>query len=171
MYHGDIFQVLHHLEANGNGVEFPTIEKTFREAKRVLRPNGVMIIAANLPPAIKETVWYYKLNTDLTERLSKVYPSLQQYKAMFDKTGFKMITKLSLLGTEIFPNYFDYEGPLRKDWKNGDSLFGYATEQEICEIEAKVKEMIDNGTIRKFVEEQDRASEIGIVSLIACMME
>lgn len=161
-------QVLHHLDDTANGKDFPIMEVMFREAKRVLHCNGVMMICGSLPVVVKEAVWFSQLNHALCERVCKILPSMEQYMAMLQKTGFKVVTKLNLLGSELSKNYYDPKGPLKQEWRNGDSLFGFATKQEILDIEQKVREMNDNGTMQDFIKQHDRTEEIGTVTIIAC---
>ena len=164
-----IFQVLHHLDDTANGKDFPIIEETLREAKRVLRQNGVMIIADALPYSLREASWIGQLDTKLMERFSKLFPSVTQYKEMLEKNGFQMVSKLNILGSELVKNYFDPEGPLKKEWRNGLSVFGLATEKEILNIEQRVRKMNEDGTMVQFMKEHDKVSQIGTLAILACV--
>ena len=127
-----------------------------------------MIICECLPVAVREAIWFSQLNHALCERVCKILPSMQQYVAMFQNTGFNVLTKLNLLGSGLFKNYYDPKGPLKQEWRDGTSLFGFATKQENLDIEQKVREMNDNGTMQDFIKEHDRTEEIGTVTIIAC---
>ena len=143
----------------------------FREAKRVLRHNGVMIVAESTPPLIKEANWFAQLNLPSCERYCKLYPSVKQYLAMYEKTGFKCVAKLNLLGSDLMPNYYDPQGPLKEEWRSGVSLYAVTTQEEINEIEQKLKGMIKNGTVEQFIKEHDRTLEIGFSNLTVCVSE
>lgn len=48
-------------------------------------------------------------------------------------------------------------------------VFGFATEQEILDIEQKVREMNKNRTIGQYIKEHDKTSEIEILTTLACI--
>ena len=164
-----LMKVLHHLDNTENGGKFPMVEATFREVRRVLRPNGTMIIATSLPTQIKEALWFCQLNDDLRERYGNRFPTLEQYLVMVEKAGFKCVTKLSVLGNELYENYFDPEGPLKEEWRKTDSMFGLATEKELESIKQFVREMNENGKMVQYIKERDRSSEIGLILLLVCI--
>ena len=157
------------MDDTANGEDFPSIEETLREAKRVLRQNGVMIIADALPYSLREASWIAQLDRKLTERFSKLFPSVMQYNLMLEKSGFQMVSKLHILGSELVKNYFDPEGPLKKEWRNGLSVFGLATENEILDIEQRVLKMNKDGTMVQFMKEHDRCLQIGSIAILACI--
>ena len=159
--------MLHHADNTGDGEHFPIMEEIFRETKRVLRPKGVMAIITCLPTG-RDAIWYMKLHEKLLDRHCKLFPTVKQFLRMFNKCGFECQTKLNFLGADLWKNYLDPEGPLKKEWRLGDSLFGYATNEEIKEIEDYVRTMKENGTLEKFVEENDKTLEIGVLTLIVC---
>ena len=91
---------------------------------------------------------------------------------MYEKTGFKCVAKLNLLGSDLMPNYFDPQGPLNEEWRSGVSLYAVTTQEEINEIEQKLKGMIKNGTVEQFInKEHDRTLEIGFSNLTVCVSE
>ena len=163
-----LFQVLHHLETHPDGKKFPGVEEALREAKRVLRPKGVMILVVTLPAQIREAIWFCQLNSSLCERYSKRFPTLEQYMTMFEKCGFRCKTKLSVLGNDMYENYYDPQGPLKTTWRNIESMFGLATDKEIRDIEDSVRKMNENGKMLQFIKEHDRSSELGVFTLLAC---
>ena len=161
--------MLHHLEKSANGDSFPAMEQVLQEAKRVIRPNGIMIIVNALPSCLKQASWFAQLDTSLTERYSKLFPSVEQYETMVEKCNFKMVSKLSILGSELVKNYYDPEGPLKKEWRDGCSSFGLATDKEIQGIEEKVRKMIEEGTIEQFMKDNDKTSQIGFITILTCL--
>ena len=144
------------------------MEEAIREARRVLRPNGTMILSVTLPVHIQESIWFCQLNSDLCDRYASRFPSIKQYMAMFEKSGFRCESKLSVLGNSQYGNYFDVEGPLKKSWRNIESMFGMATEKDIRDIEDYVRRMNENGKMAEFIRDHDRSLELGVFSLLAC---
>ena len=145
------------------------MEQTLQEAKRVLRPNGIMIIGDGLPWSLRHASWIAQLDTSLTERYSKLFPSVEQYDKMFEKCHFKLVSKLSILGSELIKNYYDPEGPLKKEWRDGMSIFGLATDMELRGIEEKVGNMIKEGTMEQFMNDNDKSSQIGFLTILTCI--
>ena len=80
------------------------------------------------------------------------------------------MTKLSVLGHDLYDDtmYSDQEGPLKAEWRKGDSVFGLATEQELENIKDFVREMNNNGKMREFMKEHDKTSELGTIIILAC---
>lgn len=144
------------------------MEAVFRETKRILRPKGIMVVIEVLP-STRHAVWYTKLHEALCDRYCKMFPTVSQYLPMFDKCGFHCPTKFNILGTELLKDYFDPEGPLKKEWRKATSLYGYATEQEIQEIELFAREMQNKGTLYQFMKENDRTLEIGLLTVLLCV--
>ena len=161
--------MLHHLEKSANGDGFPAMEQTMQEAKRVLRPNGIMIIVDALPSCLKQASWFAQLDTSLTERYSLRFPSVEQYHTMVEKCQFKVVSKLSILGSEMVKTYYDPKGPLKREWRDGMSLFGLATESEIRGIEEKVRKMNKEGTMEQFMKDNDKSSQIGFLTILTCL--
>lgn len=161
--------VLHHLDADANGEDFPAMENIFAETKRVLRPKGIMIITEVQPSIIREVIWYSQLNKSLCERYCKLFPSPKQFLTMFGRQGFNCVSKLNVLGADIFKDYFDLEGPLKSEWRRGVSFFGFATEDEIRDIEQTVQKMIEDRTLEQYVKEHDRTLEFGFLTIFACV--
>ena len=163
------FQVLHHFEKSADGKNFPGTEQALQEAKRVLHPNGIMFIGNVLPYSMKQASWIAQLDTSLTERYSLRFPSVEQYHTMVEKCHFKVISKLSILGSEMVKTYYDPEGPLKKEWRDGMSLFGLATDSEIRGIEEKVRKMNKEGTMEQFMKDNDKSSQIGFLTILTCL--
>ena len=164
-------KVLHHVDNTVNGVDFPVIQEMFREAKRALRPKGIMVIIEGLPYTQRHSLWFNQLHQSLLDRWCKIFPTMKQYESMLDKCGFKIFSKLNVLGLGSLKQYYDPEGPLKKEWRNSSSYWGFATEKEILEIEEKVRKMNEDGTMAEFIKEHDRVSEIGALTITACRLK
>ena len=162
--------MLHHIDDTGNGVDFPILEDVFREAKRSLSSRGIMVLLTGLPTVI-HSVWYAKLQEGLHNRHAKLYPTIMQYIGIFARCGFEMRTKLNILGAEILKDYYDAEGPLKESWRKGDSIFQFASEDEIRNIEVSVRRMKENGTLEEYMRKHDKAMEVGLITLILCVAQ
>ena len=156
------------MDNTANGEDFPIMEQLFRETKRVLRPKGIMVVVNFLPQTGRKAIWFNQIHESLTERWLKLFPTIQQYEAMFENCGFQSFSKLNILGVDMIKNYYDPEGPLKKEWRAASSYWGFATEKEILEIEKKVRKMNEEGTISEFIRKYDTVSETGGLTIIAC---
>lgn len=151
-----INQVLHHLQQNCNGEDFPTVERALEEADRVLKPGGILIISDCLPHQITSGFWYYKLIPSAAERMAKKHPPHHLYKKTLSKLGFTdMHTIVPLYETYNTSHYHDVTGPLNPEWRDTDSFWSITTEEEIKEMEQYVKSMQNNNTLEEFVNKSD----------------
>ena len=158
------------MDNTANGKEFPIMEEAFKEAKRVLRPGGIMVVAECLPFSQRYSVWCNQLHLGVTERWCKLFPTLDQYKDMLHKSGFKVVSKMNILGLDAVKHYCEPEFPLKAEWKCGTSYFGFATDVEMREIEEKGRKMIADGTITDFIKEHDKVSDAGVITILACTL-
>ena len=161
-----IIQVIQHLDDPNNNTSFPEIERVFHEAKRILKSNGFLIVSTEQPSIAREAVWFAQLESNIISRYSKRLPSLKQLETLFEKTGFRCAAKLNILGAGIFSNYWDPEGPLKKEWRKAMNVFEQASQSEIKEMEQKVLKLKEGGTLLRFIEETDRTQEFGLTSVI-----
>ena len=148
-------------------MEFPFIEELFKSTKRVLRPNGLMVIVTALP-SIKDVEWYLKLSPGLTDRYIKILPNIEQFLTMFETSGFECFAKFNLLGCDWLKHYYNAEFPLRKDLRKGVSWFGMATDNELQEIESTVRNLKEKGKLEEFLKNNDKALDVGVFTVIAC---
>ena len=156
------------MDNTGDGKQFPAMEEAFKEAKRVLRPGGIMVVTEGLPFALRYSLWFTQLHVEATDKWCKLFPTLDQYKAMFDKCGFNIVSKLNTLGLHWLNHYYDPEYPLREEWRSGSSYFGFTTDDEIRQIEEKCRKMIADNTIDDFIKQHDQVSEAGVLTILAC---
>ena len=165
-------QVLHHIDEGKGDGQFPALEKTLQETKRILRPNGVLIVSAATPSIVNESTWFTQIHNGITQKILKALPTNKQYIEMFTKHGFKCVSEMNLLmgaTPSLFKNYLDPEGPLKKDWRIGTSAFGLANEEDMKEVESMITEMKEKGTLERFIREHDRTAELGIAALYVCI--
>ena len=146
------------------------IETTLKEAKRVMTSKGTLFIIEVLPSTIRDALWYGQLNKELSDRYCKHFPTAEKYLNMLETIQYKCVSKFNILGRDNYSDYVDPTGPLRKDWRRGVSLFAAATEEEIKDIEQKVRDMNKNGTVAEYIKERERVFEIGLLTVLACIL-
>ena len=162
-----VFKVLHHIDNWAKPPSSETAERAIIDAKRVLRPGGVLVVGEFLKSTVRESIWYMHLNKDLNDRFSQRFFTAEQILSMLEKSGFNCRTKLNLLGSDFIKHYWDPIGPLRDDWWKAyaGGLLHLAKPEEIEDIKKIVQEKNDNGTMMEFMKQTDRTLEIGCVSL------
>ena len=166
------FQVLNHLEESKNGIDFPVLEKTLAQTKRVLRKNGLLLIITALPTIMRESIWFSQIHPDINDKLCKSYPSTKQNMDLFKKHRFQCISAVNLIPTTtcFFNNMcLNPEGPLSKEWRDGVSMLQIAGPEKEKEMIQMVVDMKEKDTLVQFVDDHDRSSEIGIMTLYACI--
>ncbi|XP_045194240.2 ubiquinone/menaquinone biosynthesis C-methyltransferase UbiE-like isoform X2 [Mercenaria mercenaria] len=147
--------VLHHLEENPDGENFPTIEKALTEARRVLKPKGVLEITSGAPPRVYDRLWFVHLNQDIAKRHVKHYPHDRKWHEIFRKCGFNCVDYIHIyvdIPEHTHKALLDPEGPLKKEWRDCNSYWASATEEDLKVVEEKINEMKSAGTLEKFVE-------------------
>ena len=148
------------------------LEKTLLNTKRVLRPNGVLVIITVLKSTSTQAIWHTQIHPTITELVSKFYPSAKQYFDLFAKCGFYIASAMNFLNTEtslMHTGYWNPEGPLNEEWRNAVHIFGVAgpaVEKELIDIVLAMKE---NGTLEDFMIQNDHTSERGMCTLFVCI--
>ena len=66
-----IFQVIHHLALPGQ--DFSQVEKVFKEAHRVLVPNGVLVVNTCSREQNEKSVWFNSVVPQVREKLTLRY--------------------------------------------------------------------------------------------------
>ena len=164
-----VFQVLHHLETNADGKNFPGIEATVREARRVIKTGGVLSISTVLPSEFSPKQWFDRLEEIIGDRYYKKFPEARQWMAILEKCGFTTITIVTVKADQprqITNEKYDPEGPSRKTWRDGDSYWAVATRDEIVAVEQRIESMKMNGTLAEYVSENDKTDGFYDVAFI-----
>ena len=108
-----------------------------------------------------------QVQPEVTDKLANALMPAKQYVALFEKHGYECVSALNFLSATktIFVNYHDPEGPLKEEWRTGTNEFGMADVKEVEEMEAKLRDLKEQGNLRKFMEEHDKTLEMGISTL------
>ncbi len=160
-------QVLHHLDRGGgdppDGAEFPNVRAFCREAFRLLRPGGVVLINLSTHPQIRDGFWWAALIPDAVDRMLRHCPSLDQFKRFLRQAGLVdlavVVPRSDVLQGD---QYLDPAGPLSPAWRAGDSTWSLATEAELSQALDTVRFRLEDGSMDEFLEEREKLrSEIG----------
>ncbi len=155
-------QVLHHLDD-------VTRHQALGELSRVTRPGGVLVINTCSPGQLHDAWWYRSFFPQAFDRFQqRLIPLLDLIQMLgechFDHQGSFVPTESLVRGDA----YFDFNGPLSQEWRDGDSVFALATEQELADGCSRIRKMRDEGTLRQYALTQDaRRASIGQVTFLS----
>jgi SAM-dependent methyltransferase len=160
-------QVLHHLDddaANG----FPRHRAALNELARVMRPGGVLVINICSTAQLDDGWWYRELFADAYQRCKQRHIPLPILGTLLAECGLSHRGNIVPTDAVLQGNsYWDGTGPLRKEWRDGDSVFALATEQELEQACSQIRQLEQDGTLADYVAKQDvRRQEIGQVTFV-----
>ncbi|XP_045189765.2 uncharacterized protein LOC123547059 isoform X3 [Mercenaria mercenaria] len=159
--------VLNHLDDEDDN-EYPTCVEALKEAKRVLRKDGLIISSTVLPSTLKHAVWYTQLNTSLTERYIKRLPSLEQFEYMFQAADISCVQKMNISGSDLQKVYHCLEGPLDSSWRADQVYWLSATEGDLNVVKQKIKELKAKGKLDEWVKQHDNVNTCGLLTIFVC---
>ena len=134
----------------------------------MLRPGGTIIISTVLPSNISYAIWYVQLNMTLTERFNKIMHSLGQLELMFEASGLSCKQKLNILGSDLLKDYYNFEGPLDKVWRDVVSYWTFATPEELNDVIQKVRALKEAGELETWCKDRDHVNTSGFLTVLFC---
>jgi ubiquinone/menaquinone biosynthesis C-methylase UbiE len=148
-------QVLHHLETGQDGC-FAGHRNALAEAHRVLRPGGLLVVNCTNHEQLHRGYWYMHLiPTALSALYNRCIPS-EKLKAMLGDVGFTFENRfVPLDGVLQGAAYFQASGPLEQQWRNAESSWALAPENEITAAVAKLQKLRGNGGLDAYMAEHD----------------
>lgn len=132
-------QVLHHIE---------TPNPVLHALARRLVPGGILVVNTCSRPQIMKGFWPSSLVPEAAARMADRYLPLDELEHTMRNAGLKVRGRFvpvdAICGGEA---YFDARGPLRKEWRDTDSLWALATPEELEHALAKVRELDARGEL------------------------
>lgn len=161
-------QVLHHLGDEAS-TGFSQHELAFSEISRVVQPGGVVVINTCSHKQLNDAWWYQPFFPHAFARFQERLIPLEELISMLDERGLAHTGSYVPVGSLVRGDaYFDFEGPLLQEWRDGDSVFSLATAEELADGCAKIREMRDEQTLHDYVVSQDsRRPSIGQVTFLS----
>ena len=164
--------MLQQIDAHSQNGEFTGLKETLKNAKRILRPQGVMFITTMFPSHFTKSYWFTQLQHSISERMTPYFLPAEQYLSLFSECGFQCVSSLSLLRAHtptLFVEYLDPEGPLKENFRIGTSMFGNSNNEELLELENKILNLKHKDLLKDYIKQHDRTPELGFVVLFACI--
>jgi ubiquinone/menaquinone biosynthesis C-methylase UbiE len=155
-------QVLHHLSDRPEA-GWPAHRRAFAELARVLAPGGVLVINTCAHHQMRAGFWPYPLipeaHDDAIARLMPIDEIEDALRAVgLSPRGRFVPVDAVLQGID----YHDPRGPLRADWRAGDSIWALVGDVQLAEVEARLRRLDDQGGLPDYVAAHDaRRPEIG----------
>ena len=143
-------QVLHHLD--GPDDIFRAAEEVFR----CLSSGGVWIISTSCPNQYPDAFWWTPLIPHATRKVASRFPSIEKLKDIIREIGFVQgpVTRLptTLMKSE---KYLDLEGPFNEKYRNADSTWSQAGDEELAQGLKILRKKINTGEAEAWLDERE----------------
>ncbi len=162
-------QVVHHLASDEELNRFDRIQEFAHEAFRVLRPGGAFVMNTSSPEQQRHGFWWASLIPDAIDRLGKRFPEIDAMREMLARAGFE-IGKTTVMKSEVLQgnDYLDPKGPLKANWRSGDSAWSLVEPEELSRAMEQVTEMNAAGSMRRYQNDREALRrEIGQTTSIS----
>jgi ubiquinone/menaquinone biosynthesis C-methylase UbiE len=159
--------VLHHLE-EGSDTGFAATRRAIAECSRVLAPGGTLIVQTCTPAQYREAYWYASLIPEAIDRALDRYIPLELLEESMREVGLCPAGRLVSLDEVLQGDaYFDPSGPLRREWRDGDSSWALVEEAELARAIGEIERMLGDDSMSPFLAEREgRRRELGQATFI-----
>jgi SAM-dependent methyltransferase len=161
-------QVLHHL-ADDPAQGHPAHRQVMRELARVLRPGGVLTINTCSDVQMRDAFWATSLIPPARrEAMAHRIMPLDDLAAAMTEAEIRPLGRFVPVDALMQgQDYLDPRGPLRPEWRAGDSVWSLLSAGEQAAIEARLRELDRQGALERYVAEHDaRRLLIGQITIL-----
>jgi SAM-dependent methyltransferase len=162
-----INQVLHHLpDAAAEG--FPAHRRVFREFARVLKPGGILTVSTCSQEQLRRGYWHYHLIPEAADALRNRYVPLDELLEILDDSGLDHRGSFAPIDATVQGgSYFDPRGPLKKEWRDGDSIWSLVAEDRLNLALSRIRRLEERGELETYVARNDAPrAHIGQVTVV-----
>ena len=167
-----INQVLHHLPDDPSE-GFPAHRRVFEEFARVLKPGGVLTVNTCSQQQLQNAYWYYALIPQAAAILRRRFAPVERLVEILQDCGFAYHGRFAPTDAKIQSgSYLDPHGPLKKEWRDGDSTWSLVDEDELDRALARVRELDEDGGLADYMDHHDaRRRDIGQITILFATRE
>ncbi len=159
--------VLHHLE-EGTDAGFAATRRAIAECYRVLAPGGTLVVQTCTPVQYQEAYWYASLIPEAVDRALERYIPLDLLEESMREVGLRPGGRLVPLDDVLQGDaFFDPCGPLRQEWRDGDSTWALVKESEMARAVSEIERMLSDDSMGPFLaEREERRRELGQATFV-----
>jgi SAM-dependent methyltransferase len=160
-------QVLHHLP-DDPAAGWPAHRQVLAELARVLRPGGVVVLNSCSHHQIEHGFWPYHLIPAARHAVLRRLMPLDALEEALRGVGITPRGRFVPVDAVLQgADYLDPTGPLRTEWRAGDSIWALAEAAELAAAEAALRAEQRAGTLERYLAAHDaRRPEIGQITLL-----
>ena len=148
-------QVMHHIVDPDQKDKFAKVKTYLAEFHRVLKPGGVLTINTCTHSQLAAQ-WYFKGMPGVLAKQKSIYPSDKQIIQLLLEAGFKNVSSHTDHTPYLGESYFHYKNCFTKEFREADSVWACANQQETAELLDKMKVILSDEEQRARFDEQVR---------------
>jgi SAM-dependent methyltransferase len=160
-------QVLHHL---GDEPEagWPLHCRVLAELARVLRPGGVLVVNSCSHQQTREAFWPYHLIPEARDAILERLMPLAAIEDAMAEIGLQPRGRFVPVDAILQgPDFLDPLGPLRPDWRAGDSIWALVDDTRLAWVEQTLRNLECTGRLPDWLAEHDaRRPAIGQITFL-----
>lgn len=157
-------QAIHHVsDQHMERDNFSAVRQMVESAHRTLKPGGPLIFNISSHDQYRYGFWWASLIPEAIEKIIKRSPSLDMLTQIMEESGFERIDRVVPTDAVLQgDDYFEATGPLKPSWRDGDSTWNLASDEELARVIKTVTEHQANGSALQYLEKHDeRRKQIG----------
>jgi SAM-dependent methyltransferase len=150
-----INQVLHHLPDDPEA-GWTAHRRVFGECARVLRPGGVLVLNTCSHAQTEQGFWTFHLIPRARDEILRRLMPLDTLERALTDCGIEPRGRFVPVDAVVQgEDYLDPRGPLRSEWRAGDSIWALVDDAELAEVERTLCDLDARGELEAYVAEHD----------------
>ena len=139
----------------------------------MLKPDGTLTVNTCSQQQLQHGYWYYALIPQAAETLRNRFVPIENLAEILQNSGFAYNGRFAPTDATIQSgSYLDPHGPLRKEWRDGDSTWSLVSEEELESALSKARELGREGGLGDYMDHHDaRRRDIGQVTILFATRE
>jgi ubiquinone/menaquinone biosynthesis C-methylase UbiE len=162
-----VHQVLHHL-GDVEGGDWAGQRGAVAELARLVAPGGMLVVHTCSQEQLRQSYWYYALIPEAADALRRRYAPLDVLEQTAADGGLEPRARLVPVDAVLQgDSYFDGASIRDPAWRNGDSAWTLASDDELARALERVDRLEHDGALAAFVAEHDRArADVGQLTFL-----